>query len=67
MIRNRVTGEIGCLECKSSLTAPMTPNQAEVFSEMEKHTATVVGKGKPDFPGGMKIPPTRVEIRRPRD
>ena len=44
MTRNRVTGEIGCLECKSSLTAPMTPNQAEVFSEMEKHTATVVGK-----------------------
>ncbi len=27
--------------------------------------ATIVGKGKPGFPGGTKIPPTRIEILRP--
>ena len=64
--RNRMTGEFGCLECKSSPTAPVRPRQVKGFSEIENHGATVVGEGKPGFPGGMKIPPTRVEIRRPR-
>jgi hypothetical protein len=64
--RDRVTGEIRCLEAKSSQTAPVSPRQAKGFSEIEQHGATVVGEGKPGFPGGMKISPTRVEIRRPR-
>jgi hypothetical protein len=63
--RNRMTGQIGCIECKSSATARVKPNQAKAFREMEQHEATVVGRGKPGFPGGMKIPPTQVEIRRP--
>jgi hypothetical protein len=67
MTRNRVTGEIGCLECKSSSTAQTRPRQTAVFAEMLQHGATIVGKGKPGFPGGMKIPPTRVEFRRPRN
>jgi filamentous hemagglutinin len=64
--RNRVTGQIGCIECKSSATAPVKPNQTKAFREMEEHESTVVGRGKPAFPPGMKIPPTKVEIRRPR-
>lgn len=64
--RNRVTGKIECIECKSSVTARVKPKQAKGFREIEQHGATVVGKGKPGFPGGTKIPPTRVEIRRPR-
>jgi hypothetical protein len=64
--RNRVTNQIGCLECKGSATAPLTPNQTRAFREMEEHESTVVGRGKPGFPPGMKIPPTKVEIRRPR-
>jgi hypothetical protein len=64
--RNRMTGELDCIECKSSPTARMTPKQTRAFPEMEQHEATIVGKGKPGFPGGTKIPPKRVEIRRPR-
>jgi hypothetical protein len=63
--RNRRTGEIRCLECKSSPTAPVKSDQTIAFREMEHNAATIMGKGKPGFPGGMKIPPTRVEIRRP--
>jgi hypothetical protein len=66
MTRNRMIGQIGCIECKSSATAPLKPHQIKAFREMEQHGATVVGRGKPGFPGGMKIPPTQVEIRRPR-
>jgi hypothetical protein len=65
--RNRVTGEIRCLECKSSPTAQVTTDQDAAFREMEQDQATIMGKGKPGFSGGMKIPPTQVEIKRPRD
>jgi hypothetical protein len=65
--RDPVTGEIGCVECKSSSTAPIRSNQARAFSEMERTGATIKGKGKPSFPGGMQIPPTRVEVRRPEE
>lgn len=34
-------------------------------AEIEESGATVVGKGKPGYPGGTKIPPTTVEITRP--
>jgi hypothetical protein len=64
--RNRVTGEIKLIECKSSATARLTAEQKVAFREMKLHEATIVGEGKPGFPGGMKIPPTQVEIRRPR-
>jgi hypothetical protein len=63
--RNRVTGEIRCLECKSSPTARITTDQTAAFREMEQYAATIMGKGKPGFPGGMSIPPTQAEIRRP--
>lgn len=56
---------IACVECKSSATAPLTPNQKAGFPEIEKSGATVIGVGKPGFEGGTKIPPTKVEIIRP--
>ena len=34
--------------------------------EIEKSGATVVGRGKPGYPGGTQIPPTRVEVVRPK-
>ncbi len=58
-------GTIGCVECKSSDTAPLTKNQAAAFPQIKTDGAVVVGKGKPGFPGGTVIPPTNVEIVRP--
>jgi len=52
-------------EAKSSATAPLTANQTKAFPEIEKTGATVKGAGKPGFPGGTQIPPTKVEIVRP--
>jgi len=65
MIGRDADGEISCVECKSSATAPLTKNQKAAFPEIEKTGGTIVGKGKPGFPGGTRIPPTRIEILRP--
>lgn len=65
MIGRDADGEISCVECKSSDTAPLTKNQKSAFPEIEKTGGTVVGKGKPGFPGGTRIPPTRIDIIRP--
>ena len=64
--RNHETSEIDCIECKGSETARVRRNQREAHTDIEQYGATVVGKGKPGFPGGMKIPPTSVQILRPR-
>jgi filamentous hemagglutinin len=58
-------GTIGCVECKSSETAPLTPNQTKAFPQIESDGGVIVGKGKPGFPGGTVIPPTKVNIVRP--
>lgn len=65
MMGRDADGNISCVECKSSETAPLTRNQKLGFPEIEKTGATVVGKGKPGFTGGTRIPPTRVDIIRP--
>jgi|GEM_PF-806099 len=59
-------GKLSCIECKSSDTAPLTKNQKIAFPEIEESGAIVIGKGKPGFPGGTEIPPTKVEIIRPK-
>ncbi|KAF1028627.1 MAG: hypothetical protein GAK37_02149 [Pseudomonas sp.] len=59
-------GTLSCIECKSSDTAPLTRNQKIAFPEIEDSGAVVVGKGKPGFPGGTVIPPTKVQIVRPK-
>ncbi|HRI72739.1 MAG TPA: RHS repeat-associated core domain-containing protein, partial [Polyangium sp.] len=56
---------VQCVECKSSSRAPLTPGQTVAHPQIAKEGAVVVGKGKPDVPGGTQIPPTIVEIRRP--
>ena len=58
-------GNITCIECKSSSTAPLTPNQKVGYPEIEKNGATVTGAGKPGFEGGTMIPPTKIDIIRP--
>jgi len=59
------SGNIGLTEAKSSGTAPLTPNQSKAFPEIGKTGATVKGEGKPAFPGGTLIPPTKVDVTRP--
>ncbi|SFJ52107.1 RHS repeat-associated core domain-containing protein [Bosea sp. OK403] len=57
-------GTIRCIECKASPTASLTRNQGLGFPEIGQQGGTVVGAGKPGFPGGIKIPPTAVDIIR---
>ena len=60
------SGKIKLTEAKSSQKAPLTKNQKNGFPEIAKDGGTVVGKGKGNFPGGTKIPPTKVDIIRPK-
>ena len=63
--RDPITGEIIGIECKSSATARVTRGQRQAHQEILRDGATIVGEGKPGFPGGMKISPIRVQIWRP--
>jgi hypothetical protein len=63
--RDPVIGTTECVECKGSATAPLTSRQRVAHPEIAKTGATVIGKGKPGFPGGTVIPPTTVKIIRP--
>lgn len=60
-------GKTVLTEAKSSKTAPLTKNQKTGFPAIEKNGGTVVGKGKPGYPGGTKIPPTKVNVVRPKE
>ena len=61
-------GKIRLLECKSSLDARLTPNQAKAFPSIEKHGFEVASKNKHGLPYGSKHGPTKVEIiRKERD
>ena len=61
----RESGQVVLTEAKSSATARLTKNQAKAFPEIKQTGCTVCGKGKPGFPGGTKIPPTKVKVVRP--
>jgi len=65
VVSNAPSGDVNLREAKSSETAPLTDKQAAAFPEIKESGATVVGKGKPGFPGGTQIPPTEVEVIRP--
>jgi hypothetical protein len=56
-------GKLGCVECKASETAPLSPNQKKGQSELAATGGVIKGKGKPGFPGGMKLPPIDTEIK----
>lgn len=58
-------GAVKLREVKGSETAPLTGKQKLAHPSIEKDGGVVVGKGKPGFPGGTQIPPTKVEIVRP--
>jgi filamentous hemagglutinin len=60
------TGGIKLSDGKASDTAGLTPNQKIVYPELETHGGVVRGKGKPPYTGGTKIPPTKVDIIRPK-
>jgi hypothetical protein len=65
VLRNRATGEVTCVECKASETAPLTRNQTSAHPEIERGGATVVGEGKKGFEGGTAIPSGKVRVIRP--
>lgn len=68
LTRDPETGAIGCIECKASDSAGLTVNQRTGYPEIRTSGATVVGVGKPGFPGGTRLPPTDVEIvRNPKE
>ena len=54
----------GLFECKGSATACYPLKQRLADEEIARTGATVVGKGKPSVPGGTKIPPTPVIVKR---
>jgi hypothetical protein len=66
LVRDPAKEGFRCIDCKSSPTAPHTPNQKKSYPEIEQSGGVIVGKGKPGFPGGTKIPPTKIEIIRPK-
>lgn len=66
MIGRDSNGDIACVECKASETAPLTRNQKQAFPEIERGGGVIVGKGKPGFPGGTALPPARVDVVRPK-
>jgi RHS repeat-associated protein len=65
--KSKKTGKTKLTEAKSSQKAKLTKNQKKAFPEIAKDGGTVVGKGKGKFPGGTKIPPTKVDIIRPKN
>lgn len=59
-------GNILIQEYKSSNTAPLTTNQGHAFPQIKESGGVIVGQGKGDFTGGVKIPPgTEVKVIRP--
>lgn len=60
-------GNINCIECKSSATAPLTPNQKTAFPQIQQTGGTVVGNNGAGIglPNGTTIPPTPVQVVRP--
>jgi RHS repeat-associated protein len=65
VVSTNASGNVALTEAKSSATARLTPAQAAAHPEIAKTGATVVGKGKPGYPGGTSIPPTQVKVVRP--
>jgi RHS repeat-associated protein len=64
-ISTNANGQTALTEAKSSSTAPLTGNQRSAFPVIAESGGVVVGNGKPGYPGGTIIPPTKVNIIRP--
>jgi len=65
VVSKDASGNVVLQEAKSSATAPLTPNQAAAHPEIGQTGGTVVGQGKPGYPGGTQIPATKVQVVRP--
>ncbi|MBI2390510.1 MAG: VCBS repeat-containing protein [Deltaproteobacteria bacterium] len=65
--KDKETGEIKATEGKGSDTAGFTKNQKKGYPEIETDGGVVVGKGKPGYPPGTKIPSQKVDVVRPKD
>ena len=65
VVSTDASGNVALREVKSSATAPLTSNQVAAHPEIGQTGATVMGKGKPGYPGGTQIPPTQVQVVRP--
>src|SRR5690242_17685413 len=46
IVKDLETGEVFCVECKSSATAPLTPNQQTGIPALELGGGTIAGAGK---------------------
>ena len=57
----REAGQVGCHECKALSSARLSANQVKAHEEISKTGGTIVGKGKPNFPG-TKFSPTDVNV-----
>jgi hypothetical protein len=64
IIRDLETGKVWCIEVKASEAARLSTNQRRAFLEIEEGGATIVGRGKPLFPGKTVLGPTPVKIIR---
>lgn len=65
--KDKESGKVKGVEAKGSDTAGFTKNQKKAFPEIEESGAVVVGKGKPGYPKGTKIPPQKIKVVRPGD
>jgi hypothetical protein len=61
--RDPKTGEIRLIEAKASQRAGLRRNQPIAHDDIFKSGGVIVGKGKPGFPGGTRIPRGEVTIR----
>jgi RHS repeat-associated protein len=59
-------GKISLIEAKASASAGLTKGQKAAHPVIEASGGVVVGKGKPPYTGGTVIPPTKVEVVRPK-
>jgi RHS repeat-associated protein len=66
VVSKDASGRTELTEAKSSATARLTGPQRAAHPEIAKTGATVAGKGKPGYPGGTRIPPTQVNVVRPK-
>ncbi|MBN8703777.1 MAG: hypothetical protein J0M08_11985 [Bacteroidetes bacterium] len=63
---DKATGKVKLTDFKSSSTAPLTKNQKIGYPEIEEAGGIIMGKGKPPYVGGTEIPPTLVDIIKPK-
>lgn len=66
LTRNPLTKEIECKECKAGQKPTYKPAQRDKHRRFAIGGGTIAGEGRPQFPGGTKLPPTDVELLRDR-